>query len=70
MLMKRSALAFALGFSLVVPAPGSSEPVARISSPNGSLQLEASLDASGSPTYSVSFRGKAIVVDPPGSHPP
>lgn len=48
---------------LLVSALGSAEPVARLSSPNGWVLLEASVDSAGAPTYSVSFRGRPIVVD-------
>ena len=40
-----------------------SEPIARLRSPEGAVEVSVSLDASGAPTYSVSFRGRPIVVD-------
>jgi alpha-glucosidase len=64
--MRRAAVSGALLhllFLLASTAPATAAPVARISSPSGSVVLEAAIDGDGVPTYSVSFHGKPIVAD-------
>src|SRR5574342_1021995 len=52
-----------MGAFLLACASSFAETVARLSSPNGLVVVEASLDSEGTPTYSVRFRGRPIVVD-------
>ena len=48
---------------LMGASAGAAEPVAPLKSPGGAVEVAFSLGPEGAPRYSVSFRGRPIVVD-------
>jgi alpha-glucosidase len=48
---------------LVGVSPGGAEPITTLKSPGGAVEVAFSLSAEGAPRYSVSFRGRPVVVD-------